>query len=64
MTTAAFLIACGLCVLSGFGIGYLCGRDTGEEEGRDRQWMDDFFLSVETQRKREQSRTERTKRKD
>lgn len=56
MSTLAVILTILCCGGCGFLIGYIFGRDNGEEEGRDRQWMDDFFLTLETSKKREQSR--------
>lgn len=56
MTTTAIVLILLLASTVGFLIGYIFGRDNGEEEGRDRQWMDDFFLTLETHKKRDKSR--------
>lgn len=48
--------------MTGFGIGYIFGRDHGHECGRDAQWMDDFFLSLNAYKQREQTRPKQKKR--
>ena len=35
--------------------GYMTGREQGEQLGRDKQWMDDFFARIEKEKKRRDS---------
>lgn len=62
MTTLAIIISLAGAMLSGFCLGYLVGRDSGNEEGRDQQWMDDFFLTLRRQQLNEQTRPKQKKR--
>ena len=43
-------------VLLAFAVGmiyrYMTGREQGEQLGRDKQWMDDFFARIEKEKKR------------
>jgi hypothetical protein len=35
--------------------GYMTGREQGEQLGRDKQWMDDFFARIEKEKQRRDS---------
>ena len=62
MSALAIIITVVGAGITGFGIGYIFGRDHGHESGRDAQWMEDFFLTLQTQKQREQTRPKPKKR--
>ena len=55
MSWAAIATLVLLAFAVGMIYGYMTGREQGEQLGRDKQWMDDFFARIEKEKKRRDS---------